>query len=48
MSVDYSQVVELCAQCLSLAMPIGVIFGLSSKVYNLFLSMVFGKERIKI
>lgn len=46
--LDYQQVVDLCAQAMSVGLPIGVIFGLAEKAINLFLSMAFGKERVRI
>ncbi len=46
--IDYQQVVTLCAEILSVSMPIGIIFGLCSKVCDLFLSLAFGKERVRL
>lgn len=48
MEIDYGQIVALCAECLSVAMPIGFVFGLTGKVYDLFMSMAFGKERVRL
>lgn len=48
MEIDYSQIVSLCAQCLAVALPIGFTFGLTGKVYDLFMSMAFGKERVRL
>lgn len=47
-SIDYAQVVDLAATCIKVALPIGVIFGLASKAYNFFMSMVFGKEKVDL
>lgn len=46
--IDYQEVVTLCAQMISVALPIGLIFGLSEKLVNGFLSMVFGERRVKL
>ena len=46
--IDYQQVVTICAECLATAMPIGIIFGLCSKVCDLWFSMAFGKERVRL
>lgn len=48
MEIDYNQIVVLCAECLAVAMPMGVIFGLTGKLYDLFMSMAFGKERVRL
>lgn len=45
--IDYQQVVDLCVQAVSVALPIGLIFGLAEKLINGFLSMVFGKDRVR-
>lgn len=48
MQLDYQQVVDLCAQAMAVGLPIGVVFGLGEKACNLFLSLAFGKERVRI
>ena len=48
MQLDYQQVVDLCAQAMTVGLPIGVVFGLAEKACNLFLSLAFGKERVRI
>lgn len=48
MMVDYSEIIALCAECLAVALPIGFVFGLTGKVYDLFMSMAFGKERVRL
>lgn len=48
MTIDYSQVVAIVTNCIMVALPIGVIFGLAGKACNFFLSMVFGKERVDL
>lgn len=47
-TLDYSQVVEICAQCIAVALPIGLIFGLAGKVVTFFMSMVLGKEKVDL
>jgi len=44
----YGEIVAICAECISLALPIGVCFGLAGKACDLFLSLAFGKERVKL
>ena len=48
MKIDYSQIIALCAQCLAVGAPIGFIFGITGKAYDLFMSMAFGKERVRL
>lgn len=48
MEIDYSQIVALCAECLAVSLPIGITFGLTGKAYDLFMSMAFGKERVRL
>jgi len=48
MELDYSQIIGMCAECLAVAMPIGFIFGITGKAYDLFMSMAFGKERVRL
>lgn len=45
--IDYQQIVDLLARCVAVALPIGLIFGLAEKAYNAFMSMVFGRDRVK-
>lgn len=47
-SIDYSQVVDIAAKCIAVALPIGLIFGIAGKAVNFFLSMVLGKERVDL
>lgn len=47
-AIDYQQIVNLCAEIIRLALPIGVIFGLSRVAVNGFLSMVFGKNKVDL
>lgn len=46
--IDYQQIVTICAQCLTVALPIGVIFGIAGRITNFFLGMVTGKERVSL
>lgn len=46
--IDYQQIVTICAQCMAVALPIGVIFGISGRIINFFLGMVTGKERVNL
>lgn len=48
MAIDYNEIIQLCAECLTYAVPIGFIFGLTGKAYDLFMSMAFGKERVRL
>lgn len=47
-TIDYSQVVDIAVKCISVALPIGLIFGLAGKAMNFFMSMVLGKERVDL
>lgn len=47
-TLDYQVIVNLAAQVISCALPIGIVFGLAEKLVNTFLSMALGKERIKL
>lgn len=46
--IDYQEIVSLCAKMISVALPIGLIFGLSEKLINGFLSIVFGEKRVRL
>lgn len=46
--VNYQQVVDIAAACITAALPIGIIFGLAEKAVNAFLSMAFGEKRIRL
>lgn len=46
--VDYNEIIVLCAECIRMALPIGFAFGLSGKACDFFLSLAFGKERVKL
>ena len=46
--LDYQIIVNLIADFLKYAIPIGLLFGLTEKLCNLFFSMAFGKEKINL
>lgn len=48
LTIDYQQIVTICGQCMAVALPIGVIFGVCSRVTTFFLGMVTGKERVSL
>lgn len=47
-TIDYSQVVDICAKCIAVALPIGMIFGLAGKAVNFFMDMALGKEKVNL
>lgn len=47
MELDYQAIINLVAMIIGVAIPIGVIFGLTEKLINLFLSACFGSKEIK-
>lgn len=48
MTLDYQEIVSIVAQCMKLALPIGLVFGIGGKSVDMFLSMALGKERVKL
>jgi hypothetical protein len=46
--IDYQQIVGLVGEVMTVAIPVGLIFGLADKLYNAFMSMVFGKDKINL
>lgn len=44
MTLDYQAIVDIIAELLVVAMPIGVLFGLVGKMVTFFLSMLFGQK----
>lgn len=48
MAIDYQEIVAIVAQCVTLALPIGLVFGIGGKAVDMFLSMALGKERVKL
>ncbi len=47
-TLDYQVIINLAGTCIAAALPIGIVFGLAEKAVNAFLSMAFGKEKIKL
>lgn len=48
MELNYQTIVDMVAQIIQLALPIGIVFGLAEKLVNGFLSMAFGEKRVKL
>lgn len=48
MIIDYQVVIDLVAECVKNAIPIGIIFGMTEKLGNLFFSLAFGNKRINL
>lgn len=44
----YAEIIAICAECMKLALPIGFGFGLAGKACDFFLSLAFGKERVRL
>ena len=47
-SLNYQSIIELVSIMIAVSLPIGIVFGLSVKLVNLFISMVFGERNIKL
>lgn len=48
MILDYQQVIDLIAEILKYALPIGIIFGITEKATNLFFNLAFGNKKITL
>lgn len=48
MMLDYQQIINLVAEFMKYALPIGIIFGMTEKLGNLFFSFAFGSNRVKL
>lgn len=48
MSLNYQQIIDAVAMVVTYSLPIGLIFGITEKLVNMFLSFAFGKEKINI
>ncbi len=46
--LSYQLIINLIGQMMLVSMPIGILFGLTEKLINLFFSMAFGSKNIKI
>lgn len=45
MEIDYSSVIDIAAQVIKLALPLGFIFGITEWILYTFFGFVFGKKR---
>lgn len=41
--MDYTAIVELVAEVIKLALPIGIVFTLAERIVNMFLAFAFPK-----
>ena len=48
MTVNYQQVVDILVVAITLAVPIGFIFGVVEKIINMFFSFAFGKNKVSL
>jgi uncharacterized membrane protein YphA (DoxX/SURF4 family) len=48
MDLDYQIIINMVAQIISVALPIGVVFGLAERLVNAFLSMAFGERKVRL
>lgn len=46
--VDYQEIIGMVAEFMSVALPIGIIFGIGEKLINLFFSLAFGKDKVRM
>lgn len=46
--LNYQTIVDLIGAFMGYALPIGILFGLSEKLVNLFFSIAFGSKTIKL
>lgn len=47
-TLNYQVIIDLVVLFLSLSVPIGIVFGITEKLLNLFYSMVFGDKNIRL
>ncbi|MEM0173560.1 MAG: hypothetical protein QXI16_03525 [Sulfolobaceae archaeon] len=47
-SINYQGIVDIVGVILLVSTPIGLVFGISGKLANMFFSMVFGEKRVKL
>lgn len=47
-TIDYQQIVDIVAQGIQLGMPIGIVFGVASRLVRFALSCITGKEQVKL
>lgn len=45
MEIDYSSIIDLSAEIVRLALPLGFIFGITEWILCTFFGFVFGKKR---
>lgn len=45
--IDYQSIIDIISEMMSLAVPLGFIFGISEWILNTFFGMVFGKRRVR-
>ena len=48
MNIDYQPIINSIGDILKIAIPIGMLFGVSGKLANALISMVFGERRVKL
>ena len=48
LDMDYQIVIDLCAQALMYALPIGMIFAIVERLGNMIVSAVGGEKRVKL
>lgn len=45
--MDYQAVVDVVVSFMGVSAPVVIVLGLASRLFNGFLSMAFGKERVR-
>jgi hypothetical protein len=48
MNIDYQGTVTLALAFITMALPIGIVFGITEKLLRMFLSAVTGEKNIKM
>ena len=46
--INYQEIISVVTEFMKVALPIGIIFGLTKKLTNLFFSLAFGKDKVDL
>jgi hypothetical protein len=46
--LNYQEIINTLGLFVAISLPIGILFGMTSKIINLFLSLAFGERNIKL
>lgn len=48
LTIDYQVIVNIIAQCITVAMPIGLLFALTDWLVTFFFSVATGKKKVSL